>query len=226
LKTKFIAVTAALAISIAATTPASAHISVLPGVSATGSTTQALTAGQSGTLFFRVGHGCALDMDITNPVTGTSMEGSKWATSTFSVDIPVLAQGTGTTLPKPQWIPGWKSSVKKNATTGVYTVTWKASSKDFWIADGPEGDTGASQFADFGVSIKWAVTAAAQTVYFKSVQTCLVSVPGVKATKGKKAIAPRTIAIYNSWDVTDGTGADTVKDNTEHNTAPSVKVLG
>ena len=223
---KIIALATAAALSVAGSTSASAHISVLPGVSATGSSTQALTAGQSGTLFFRVGHGCALDMNITNPATGTSLEGTKWATSTFSVDIPVLAQGTGTTLPKPQWIPGWKSSVKKNATTGVYNVTWKASSKDFWIADGPDGDTGATQFADFGVSIKWATAAAAQTVYFKSVQTCLVSVPGVKATKGKKAIAPRTIAIYNSWDVTDGSGADIVKDNTEHNTAPSVKVLG
>ena len=223
---KLIALTLASALTLTGANSASAHISVLPGVSATGSSTQALTAGQSGTLYFRIGHGCALDMDITNPATGISLEGTKWATSTFSVDIPVLAQGTGTTLPKPQWVPGWKSTVTKNTNTGVYTVTWKAINKDFWIADGPDGDTGTTQFADFGVSIKWSTAAAAQTVFFKSVQTCLVAVPGVKATKSKKAVAPRTIAIYNSWDVTDGSGADTVKDNTEHNTAPSVKVLG
>lgn len=223
---KITAVLSAGALVLAAATPAQAHVSITPGLSATGSSTQALTAGQSGTLFFRVGHGCALDMDITNPATGTSLEGTKWSTSSFSVDIPVLAQGTGTTLPKPQWVPGWKSTVTKNATTGVYTVTWKAINKDFWIEDGPAGDTGATQFADFGVAIKWSTTAATQTVFIKAVQTCLVSVPGVKATKTKKAINPRTIAIYNSWDVTDGSGADTVKDNTEHNTAPSVKVLG
>jgi uncharacterized protein YcnI len=223
---KLIALLSAGALTLTAATSAQAHVSITPGVSATGSSTQALTAGQSGTLFFRVGHGCALDMDITNPATGKSLEGTKWATSSFSVDVPVLAQGTGTTLPKPQWIPGWKSTVTKNSTTGVYTVSWKAISKDFWIEDGPSGDTGATQFADFGVAIKWSSAAAAQTVFFKSVQTCLVAIPGVKATKTKKAVAPRTIAIYNSWDVTDGSGADTVKDNTEHNTAPSVKVLG
>jgi hypothetical protein len=48
----------------------------------------------------------------------------------------------------------------------------------------------------------------------------------VKATKTKKAINPRLVYIYNSWDVTDGSGADKVADEVEHNTAPSVKVLG
>jgi uncharacterized protein YcnI len=224
---KFATIAATSALLVATVSaPASAHVSIIPGVSTTGSSTQALTAGQSGTLFFRIGHGCTFAYNLNNPATNTSFQGSKWGTSSFSVDIPLLAQGTGTTLPKPQWVPGWTSKVAKDTTTGVYTVTWTAKSKDYWIADGPEGDTGATQFADFGVSIKWAAGAAGQTVFFKAVQTCPVTIPGVKATKTKKAIPAKTIYIYNSWDVTDGSGADTTLDDTEHNTAPSIKVLG
>jgi uncharacterized protein YcnI len=224
---KIAASAAAAALLVAAfASPASAHVSIIPGVSTTGSSTQALTAGQSGTLYFRIGHGCTFAYNLNNPATNTSFQGSKWGTSKFSVDIPVIAQGTGTTLPKPQWVPGWKSSMTKDATTGVYTVTWTATSKDFWIADGPDGDTGATQFADFGVSIKWAATAAGQTVFFKAVQTCPVEIPAVKKTKTQKAIPAKTIYIYNSWDVTDGSGQDQTLDDTEHNTAPSVKVLG
>ena len=225
MKRKAIASVAAAAVFLAAATPANAHVNIIPGVSATGSSTQAITAGQSGTLFFRIGHGCTFAYNLNNPATNTSFKGTKWGTSAFSVDIPVIAQGTGSTLPKPQWVPGWSSKVTKDANTGVFTVTWTAKSQDFWIADGPDGDTGATQFADFGVNIKWAPTAGGQTVFFKAVQKCPVLIPGVKKTKSTKAIAPKTVYIYNSWDVTEGSGQDTVLDDTEHNTAPSVKVL-
>jgi uncharacterized protein YcnI len=205
---------------------ASAHVSIIPGVTATGSSTAAITAGQSGYLNFRIGHGCTLAKEINNPVTGKSLVGTKYGTSVFSVEIPPVAQGTGTTIPKPAWVPGWTSSVTKDATTGNYVVTWTASSKAFIIPDGPTGGAGGTQYFDFGIGIKWAADAAGKTVFFKSVQTCPVEVPGVKATKTKKAINPRLVNIYNSWDVTDGSGADTVADEIEHNTAPSVKVLG
>ncbi len=206
--------------------PASAHVSIIPGVTATGSSTTAITAGQSGYLYFRVGHGCTLEKEITNPATGKSLVGTSYATSAFSVEIPAVAQGTGTTIPKPAWVPGWKSSVTKDAATGNYVVKWTATSKDFYLPDAPAGNAGGNQYFDFGIGIKWATDAAGKTVYFKSVQTCPVAVPGVKATKTKKAINPRLVYIYNSWDVTDGSGADKVADEVEHNTAPSVKVLG
>ena len=88
----------------------------------------------------------------------------------------------------------------------------------------------ANVYADFGVQIKWAADQSGKTVFFKSVQTCLVDIPGVpakpktKTRKAVKAVPATTHAIYNSWDVTDGSGADQVADNTEHNTAPSVTV--
>jgi uncharacterized protein YcnI len=226
MKRNLLAAASAAALVLTMPVAASAHVNIIPGVSATGSSTQAITAGQSGTLYFRIGHGCTFAYNLNNPATNTSFQGSKWGTSAVSIDIPPVAQGTGSTLPKPQWIPGWTSKVVKNATTGVYTVTWTAKSPDFWIADGPEGDTGATQFADFGVNVKWATSAAGQTVYFKTVQTCPVRIPAVPATKKTKAVPAKTVYIYNSWDVTDGSGADGTLDDTEHNTAPSVKVLG
>lgn len=216
---------------LSAVSPAQAHVSIIPGVTAAGSTTDALTAGKSGYLNFRIGHGCTLEKPTVNPVTNTSLVGTKYGTSVFSVDIPVLAQGTGTTIPKAAWVPGFKTSVVKDATTNVYTITWTAISKDFIIPDGPDGTTGANTYFDFGVRIQWAAAAAGQTVFFKAVQTCQVDVPGVKgrkATKTKPAVRtvhPQSFSIFNSWDVTDGSGADTVADETEHNTAPSVTVL-
>jgi hypothetical protein len=205
--------------------PAAAHVSVIPGVTASGNSTAAITAGQSGYLNFRVGHGCTLEKEIIDPRTGKSLVGKKYPTSAFSVEIPVVAQGTGSTIPKPVWVPGWSSAVTKDTATGNYVVKWTATSKSFYLPDSPAGDAGGSMYFDFGIGIKWAADSAGKTVFFKSVQTCPVAIPGVKATKSKKAINPRMVNIFNSWDVTDGSGADTVADDTEHNTAPSVKVL-
>jgi uncharacterized protein YcnI len=238
-----IAISAAALLALAATTPASAHISIRPGVETTGSSTQALTAGQSGTLNFRVGHGCTeAEANIVDPNTGKSLQGTNWATHAFSVTIPVLAQGTGSTIPKAQYVPGWKTSLTKDAATGNYTVTWTAVSSDFDIPDGPDvtdPTIGAKLYADFGVAIKWSTTAAGQTVFFPSKQTCVVTIPGKVTTKTVKSkVNGKTVSktetttapalthlIYNSWDVTDGSGADAVADDTEHNTAPSVTVL-
>lgn len=240
---KFIAsssVAALVALAIAA--PASAHISIRPGVETGGSSTQALTAGQAGTLNFRVGHGCTEDeANIVDPNTGKSLQGTKWATDAFSVTVPVLAQGTGNTVPKAQYVPGWKTSLAKNSD-GSYTVTWSATSRAFDLPDGPavsDSSVAANQYADFGIAIKWAATAAGQTVFFPSQQTCIVDIPGrihtkvVKSKVNGKTVTRKvtvtdpttTHSIYNSWTVTDGSGADTVSDNTEHNTAPSVVVL-
>ncbi len=210
---------------------AQAHVSILPAVSATGSTTASITEGQSGYLHFRIGHGCTLEKETLNPKTKLSMVGTHWATKAFSVEVPVVAQGTGTTIPKAAWVPGWKTKVTKDATSGNYIVTWSATSAAFAIPDGPEGDTGAKNYFEFGLGIKWASATAGQQVFFKSVQTCQVDVPGlaaIKATKTKpavKAVKARSFDIQVSWDVTDGSGADTVADLVEHNTAPSVTVL-
>ena len=230
---RLIAVTAtsALFISLIAASPASAHVSVIPGVNANGSTLDALRAGKSGYLYFRIGHGCTLEKPTINPVTKASIVGTKYGTSAFSIEIPVVAQGTGSTIPKPAWVPGFKTSVAKDLSTNRYTITWTAISSDFVIPDGPDGTTGANSFFDFGVRIQWASDAAGQTVFFKAVQTCKVEVPGIKgrsATKSKPAIRtvkPQNFNIYNSWDVVDGSGMDSVPDDTEHNTAPSVTVL-
>jgi uncharacterized protein YcnI len=233
--------TAAL-ISAVTISPASAHISIRPGIDAAGSTTSAVTAGQSGVLNFRVGHGCTeAEANVVDPNTGTSFQGTKWGTHAFSVEIPVVAQGTGTTVPKAQYVPGFKTSLAKNATTGSYTVTWTAISRDFDIPDGPavnDPTIAANLYADFGVQIKWATDQSGKTVFFKSVQTCIVDIPGKKVdhrirvgkngryhTEHKTVVeAATTHLIYNSWDVTDGSGADTIPDDTEHNTAPSVIV--
>jgi len=235
LRTFKIAATATAAATVLAMTfasPASAHISIRPGVDATGSTTSALTAGQQGVLLFRVGHGCtAAETNLVDPSTGKSLTGTKWGTHSFSVDIPVVAQGTGTTVPKPQYVPGFKTSLTKSAT-GVYTVTWTAISRDFDIPDGPtvtDPTIAANLYADFGVQIKWAADQSGKTVFFKSVQTCLVDIPGVpgkpktKKSPAVPAIAPATHPIYNSWDITDGSAA-VISGDTEHNTAPSVTV--
>ena len=158
-----------------------------------------------------------------------------------------MAQGTGTTVPKAQYLPGWKTSLSKDATTGAYTVTWTAITAEFDIPDGPaisgpaisDPAIAANQYADFGVAIKWSAAAAGQTVFFPSKQTCVVTVPGLVHTKTVKTkVKGKTVAkkvtvtdaatqhlIYNDWSVTDGSGADTVADDTEHNTAPSVAVL-
>ena len=157
----------------AASTAADAHVSIIPGVSATGSTTTALTAGQSGYLNFRIGHGCTDETGTLNPITGLSMSGTNWNTHTVAVEVPVIAQGTGTTIPKAQYIPGWRATVTKNADTGAYLVKWTAVSSDFDVPDAPEGGAGGKQYADFGLSMKWNA-AALGDVYFKAYQTCNV----------------------------------------------------
>jgi uncharacterized protein YcnI len=216
--------------------PASAHIGIRPGVDATGSTTTALTSGQSGVLSFRIGHGCtAAETNLVDPSTGKSLTGTKWGTHVFSVTVPVLAQGEGgATVPKPQYVPGFRTSLTKSPD-GNYTVTWTAISRDFDIPDGPEVavDSGiaATMYADFGIQIKWALAAKGQTVFFPSKQTCIMDIPGKKGAQkthahpqGIPAVPASTHTIYNSWDVTDGSGADSIPDDTEHNTAPSVVV--
>jgi hypothetical protein len=180
-------------------------------------------------LNFRIGHGCtAEETNLINPVTGKSLEGTKWGTHAFSVAVPLVAQGaTGTTVPKAQYVPGFKTSLAKDAS-GNYIVTWTAISRDFDIPDGPEvadSSIAANQYADFGINITWKSDQGGNTVYFPSKQTCVVDIPGVKATKTTRLIRARHHLIFNDWSVTDGSGADTVKDNTEHNTAPSVVVL-
>jgi uncharacterized protein YcnI len=228
LKYSATAIAAAL-IAIATFSPASAHIGIRPGVDAAGSTTSALTAGKSGVLNFRIGHGCtAEETNLINPVTGKSLEGTKWGTHAFSVTVPVVAQGaTGTTVPKAQYVPGFKTSLAKDAS-GNYIVTWTAISRDFDIPDGPavtDPSIAANQYADFGINISWKADQGGNTVFFPSKQTCIVDIPGKKATKKTKAIKAVQHLIFNDWSVTDGSGADTVKDDTEHNTAPSVVVL-
>lgn len=229
LSNKFIAAACISLLSVVPSlTPASAHIGVRPGVDAAGSTTSALTSGQAGVLVFRVGHGCtAEEPGLIDPNSGRSLQGTKWGTHSLSVDIPVAAQGTGTTVPKPQYVPGFKNSITKDAATGTYTVTWTAISRQFDIPDGPEvtdSALAANVYADFGVAIKWAADQSGKTVFFKTVQTCLVDIPAKKKTKKSKSKPATVHKIYNSWDVTDGSGQDPVADDTEHNTAPSVTV--
>ena len=302
LKSLAIIATAFIGASLLTVTPAQAHVSIYPGVSATGSSTASLTAGQSGYLNFRIGHGCVDETSTPNPITGLSMAGGVWGTHAFSVEVPVIAQGTGSTIPKAEYIPGWKTSAVKNANTGVYTVTWTAVSADFDVPDAPEGGAGGKEFAEFGISIKWA-SAALGDVYFNAKQVCNVDMstkPTVASShkirfkgtaKGAfalinlgKAQAGQTVTFYGekgfsktavvaangiaktwishakyvgitanakllavksaseeilgftggtiasrqiavSWDVTDGSGADTVPDEIEHNTAPKVTVL-
>ncbi len=242
LKPLAIIATAAILVGGFATSPASAHISIRPGVDTAGSTTSAITAGQSGILNFRVGHGCTeAEANIVDPKTGKSLQGTKWGTHSFSVDIPVVAQGTGTTVPKGQYVPGFKTSLAKDSKTGIYTVTWTAISREFDIPYAPatsDSSIAANLYADFGVQIKWSADQSGKTVFFKSVQTCIVDIPGRQVdhrirvginekyhTEHKTVVEPATTRnIYNSWDVTDGSGADAVADDTEHNTAPSVLV--
>jgi hypothetical protein len=212
--------------------PASAHVNVVPGVSATGNTTDALTIGKNNTIFFRVGHGCAAEADIKNsqgkvvfkaPVAGATDSG-RADTNAFSVTVPVATMGdAGTTLPRPQYIPGWKTKLKVNADKTA-TITWTAISRDFDLPYGPvDGVNAVSAFGDFGVRVAFAKGTAGQKINFTAVQTCLVDVPAAKATKTKKASKAKTVKIYETWDGT----TDTDKtDNNAHDAAPSVTVLG
>jgi hypothetical protein len=233
MKTQFAAIATATALLVAGTVaPASAHVNVVPGVSATGNTTDALTIGKNNTIFFRVGHGCVAESDIKNaqgkvvfkaPVAGATDSG-RADTNAFSVTVPVTALGdAGTTLPRPQYIPGWKTKLKVNADKTA-TITWTAISRDFDLPYGPvDGTSAVSAFGDFGLRVAFAKGTAGQKISFTAVQTCLVDVPAAKATKTKKATKSKTVKIYETWDGT----TDTDKtDNNKHDSAPSVTVLG
>jgi uncharacterized protein YcnI len=231
-KSKLIAIAAAATLATTAIAmPASAHVSVIPGVSATANLTDAFTPGKNNTIFFRVGHGCAAETDIKDstgkvvfaaPVVGATHTDHA-NTHAFSVTVPVAALGdAGTTLPRPAYVPGWKTSIKKNADS-TYTVTWTAISRDFDLVNGPEGDVETTAFFDFGLRVAFAASAKATKVAFPALQKCLVDIPAVKASKGKKAVKASTVAIYESWDNT--VDADKT-DNVSHDTAPSVTVLG
>ena len=223
--TKFAAVAASAALLVAGSlTPASAHVSVIPGVSAAGNTTDAVTAGKNNTLSFRVGHGCSLETDVLHPTTKkviAAVDTFKGATSIFSVTVPALALGdAGTTAARPAYVPGWKTTIKLNADK-TQTVTWTAISRDFALPNGPTGDVATSQYFDFGLRVAFAKAAAGTTVVFPARQTCFVDVAGVKATKKTKAVKATTIAVYETWD---GSTTDTVKDNDKRGTAPSIAV--
>ena len=223
---------AALLFSTSNPFAASAHVNVIPGVSATGNTTDALTIGKNNTIFFRVGHGCSAETDIKNsqgkvvfkaPVAGATDAG-RADTNAFSVTVPVTALGdAGTTLPRPQYIPGWKTKLKVNADKTA-TITWTAISRDFDLPYGPvDGVNAVSAFGDFGVRVAFAKGTAGQKINFTAVQTCLVYVPAAKATKTKKASKAKTVKIYETWD---GTTDSDSTDNNAHDSAPSVTVLG
>jgi uncharacterized protein YcnI len=231
-KSKLIAIAAATTLATTAIAmPASAHVSVIPGVSATANVTDALTPGKNNTIFFRIGHGCSAETDIKDstgkvvfaaPVAGATHTDHA-NTHAFSVTVPAAALGdAGTTIPRPAYVPGWKSAITKNANS-TYTVTWTAISRDFDVESGPEGDVETTSFFDFGLRVAFAASAKATKVVFPAQQKCLVDIPAVKASKGKKAVKASTVAIYESWDDTTDTNAT---DNILHNTAPSVTVLG
>ena len=221
-----IATVAASAILLAtgALAPASAHVSVIPGVSAAGNTTDAVTVGKNNTLSFRVGHGCSLEADVLHPTTNKVIAAAdtfKGATSVFSVTVPATALGdAGTTAPRPAYVPGWKTAIKLNADK-TQTVTWTAINRDFALPNGPEGDVATTQYFDFGLRVAFAKAAAGTTVSFPARQTCFVDVAAVKATKKTKAVKASTIAVYETWD---GSATDDIKDNDKHSTAPSIAV--
>lgn len=211
---------ATLALVATLATPGTAHVSVVPGVSAAGNTTDALTVGKNNTINFRVGHGCSLEKDVIHPKTGATVATSaldKFATLAFSVTIPKTAMGeAGTTFPRPAFVPGWKVTSKKN-TDGSVTVKWRAISDDFGLPNGPDGDTGASMFYDFGVRVAFSTATKGQKVSFPAQQTCLVDLPKAKGFKAGR------LPIYESWDGTPD-GADTVLDNNSRGPAPTVTV--
>ena len=223
--TKALAAVATTAILISGFVfPASAHVSVIPGVSAAGNTTDAVTVGKNNTLSFRVGHGCSLETDVLHPTTKkviASVDTFKGSTSVFSVTVPALALGdAGTTAARPAYVPGWKTTIKLNDDK-TQTVTWTAISRDFALPNGPAGDVATSQYFDFGLRVAFAKAAAGTTVVFPARQTCFVDVAAVKATKKTKAVKASTIAVYETWD---GSTTDTVKDNDKRGTAPSIAV--
>ena len=217
LSLKIAAATAAITLS-AITLPAQAHVSVVPGVSATGNTTDALTVGKNNTLNFRVGHGCSLEKDVLHPKTGkliADVATGKFATFAFTVTVPKEAMGdAGATFPRPSYVPGWKTTSKKNAD-GTVTVKWRAISDDFALPNGPEGDTDASMYFDFGLRVAFATSTKGQKITFPAQQTCLVDLPKAKGFPASR------LPVYETWD---GSTSDAVLDNNKRSTAPAVTV--
>lgn len=224
-RSKLVAIAAAATLATTAIAlPASAHVSVIPGVSAAGNVTDAVTVGKNNTISFRVGHGCSLEKDVTHPVTKKVVAAAatyKGDTEIFSVTVPAVALGdAGTTAARPAYVPGWKTSIQLNADK-TQTITWKAINRDFALPNGPTGDVATTQYFDFGLRVAFAKTAAGTTVAFPARQTCFVDIAAVKATKTAKAVKASRVAFYETWD---GSTADTVLDNDKHSTAPSIAV--
>lgn len=201
-------------------TPAHSHVSVVPGVSAAGNTTDALTVGRNNTINFRVGHGCSLEKDVIHPKTRRVVASAaidKFSTQAFTVTIPKSAMGeAGATFPRPAFVPGWRTTAKKNED-GSVTIKWRAISNDFALPNGPAGDTGASMYFDFGVRVAFSSATRGQRVSFVAQQTCLVDLPRAKGFPASR------LPIYETWDGT-ADGADTVLDNNSRGPAPTVTV--
>lgn len=209
---------ASIAIVAGAVTPSTAHVSIVPGVSSAGNTADAVTVGKNNTLNFRVGHGCSLETDIIHPKTKQLVAAAataKFATHAFTITVPLVAMGeTGTTMPRPAFVPGWRTTSKKNAD-GTVTIKWRAISDDFALPNGPEGDTGQSMYFDFGLRVAFANAAKGQRISFVSQQTCLVDIPKSKGFRGGR------LPVFETWD---GSTTDTVLDNNSRSTAPSITV--
>ncbi len=223
MRNKVLSLGAALATAaflVSASAPAGAHVSVVPGVSAAGNTTDALTVGKNNTINFRVGHGCSLEKDVIHPKTRKVVATAaldKFSTQAFSVTIPTSAMGeAGITMPRPAFVPGWRTTSKKNAD-GTVTIKWRAISDDFALPNGPAGDTGASMYFDFGVRVAFSNATKGQRVSFPAQQTCLVDLPRAKGFPASR------LPVYETWDGTPD-GADTVLDNNARGPAPTVTV--
>ncbi len=172
---------------------ASAHVSIRPGlVIGTGGVVNAadsVSAGKSGYVYFRPGHGCSGSPSEFDPSTGLALSNKKFATHAFSVTVPIQALGTGAAAtvaattpaaPKAQYIPGWTSSSKYNSNNKSWTITWTATSADFDIPDAsanedPESSaSGGNVFAEFGVSVKWNSDVNGQTIAMPAKQVCVI----------------------------------------------------
>jgi uncharacterized protein YcnI len=191
MKKIFVSIFSALILTGIAVSPANAHVSTnlkgFPDV-----------AGQSSTVYFRLGHGCA---------SGANHFG----TSVFEVVVPSIA-GT----PKPEFKAGFKASVVASATKNAagapdaYTVTWTSKLPSSVIDDGT--------FADFGISLKWSTDIKTITkVNFPTTQTCKAGTRDINT--GIKT----PINLYLRWNIVDGSTQAATAD-TEYGPAPSVTV--
>jgi uncharacterized protein YcnI len=188
---KYICTSASVAMAIVAlgSTPASAHMGIFPSPDATGSTTNPLTHDKSGYLNLRIGHGCTDETETLSKLDGSALKGQVLGTHSVSVIVPLVAQGSGSTVPKPAYVPGWTSRTVKNVD-GTYTITWTAKDSTFDVpADSAEaGDLVSQPYGIFGVSIKWAAGASGVT-YFSGEQVCLQDVSGIPAIKSAHKVA-------------------------------------